>query len=156
MALKTYVLAGKAGYAKIVGPAPAGYENGPNEWTFDLILDEENKTKALKDGVDPFYIRVNKSGEDYIKFTRKEKKQDGEAAKPIEIQDHKGELWDGKTLIGNGSDLRVQFTLNTVKSKGQQRLKPSVLRVQVWTLVKYAKKVFDTREDGPQEVEPQW
>jgi hypothetical protein len=140
MAISAYVIKGLASYAKIVGKAPAGYDNGPNEWTFDLVIDEENKKKALANGVDPFYIKSNKEGQEFIRFSRKEVKQDGTLAKAIEIQDHRGDAWDGKTLIGNGSTLNVQFTLNEVKSKGQKRLKPAVLKVQVWDLVAYKPK----------------
>lgn len=152
MSLKLHIIRGLANYAKIVGAPQPGFDNGPAEWTFDLLLDEQGVKDFTSSGADKFYLK-NKDGKDYVRFTRKATKQDGDPAKPIEVLDHRGQPWDGKTLIGNGSVLNVSYVLNEVKSKGQKRLKPSVLRVQVWELKAYKpKNEFPIREDsGPEQ-----
>lgn len=153
MSIQAYVIKGKARYAKVVGKAPPGYDNGPAEWTFDLVVDAENQAKAIKNGMDKFYVK-EKDGLKYIRFSRKALKQDGTEAKPFDIVDAYGNDWDGKTLIGNDSELHVQFCLNEVKSKGQKRMKPSALKIMVWDLVKYKpKSPFETKEAPPAEVE---
>lgn len=149
MAMQAYIIEAKAKWAKVLGEAPPGYENGPAEWSFDAILNDKSKARVLEVGVDPFYIKSNTDGEEYIKFVRKALRADGTEAKPIEVVDAYGKPWDQNVFIGNGSDIRVQFVLNEVKSKGTKRLKPSVLRVQVWELVEYkAKSPFEVKEPG--------
>lgn len=147
MAIKTYITRGLARWAKVVGPAPAGYDNGPPEWSVDLVLDEQEQKKYLSYGGDKFYLKTNKEGETFIKFSRKADKKDGSKTQPIDIVDHKNTPWDTK-LIGNDSVLNVCYALNTVKSKGVQRMKPYILSIQVWDLVTYKPKgPFSARED---------
>lgn len=130
---KSYFVQGKANYAKILGKAPPGYDNGPAEWTFDLILDEKGEEDYLKSGASDFYIKTNKdTGARYLRFSRKALKKDGTEAKPIIVIGPDGKEWDQKQLIGNDSVLNVKFSLNEIEHKKQKRLKPSVLAVQVW------------------------
>lgn len=154
---KAYILQGEANYAKILGAAPPGYDNGPAEWTFDLILNEDQVKDYLASGADKFYVKTNKeSGAQYVKFTRKATKQDGEAAKPISVFGPDNKEWDQKVLIGNGSILNVKYTLNEAKYKGTKRLKPSVLAVQVWTYKPYVgKSSFPTKPSEAAEGEVQ-
>lgn len=157
MVTKTYFITGKASWAKILGTPPAGYDNGPPEWSFDLILDEKGKADFLASGADKFYIRQNKEGQDFVRFVRKATKQDGTEAKPISVIDHQGTEWNQKTLIGNGSILNVKFANNEVKSKGTKRLKPSVLAVQVWEHSPYkAKSDFPVKADTSDGATPAW
>lgn len=146
MALKKYLIQGKGQWCKVIGEAPPGYDDGPPEWTFDLILDDNGKKDLLASGADKFYIKKNKNGQDFVRFTRKAQKKTGEANQPIEIVDHKNEPW-GNKLIGNDSTLNVCFTLNEAKHKGIKRMKPSVLSVQVWDHVQFKPKpVFATKD----------
>ena len=148
MALKTYLIQGSAKWCKILGDAPPGYDNGPNEWSVDVVLDEKGKKDYLASGGDAFYIKSNKDGQEFIKFTRKAVKADGEAAKSIRVVDHRGEEWDQTKLIGNDSTINVSFSLNEVKSKGTKRLKPSILAIQVWDWKPYkVKSEFPVKED---------
>lgn len=162
MAIKTSLVQGRARWCKILGSAPPGYDNGPNEWTFDLMLDDKGKKDFLASGADPFYLREDKvTGESFVKFSRKAVKQDGTEAKPIRVLDHHGEEWNQSSLIGNGSTLNVQYTLNSIKSKGTQRNKPSVLAVQVWDHQKYVpKSSFPVKESTniteTSDSEPAW
>src|SRR6201996_4180955 len=124
LAIKTALIQGKARWAKVLGAAPPGYDNGPAEWSLDVVLDEKGQKDFLSSGADKFYLKTdNKTGEVFVKFSRKAVKQDGTEAKPIKVVDHHGDEWNQSTLIGNGSTLNIQFTLNTVKSKGVMRNK---------------------------------
>lgn len=147
--VNTYILQGTARWAKIVGEPHPGFDEGTKEWSFDLVLDEKGKAEFLASGADKFYLR-NKDGVDYVKFVRKATKSDGSPSKPISIEDDHGNPW-GDKLIGNGSVLNVKYSLNEVKSRGQKRLKPSVIAVQVWDHSPYVpKSSFKTRESSTQ------
>lgn len=153
MALKVHLISGKSKWFKALGTPPPGYDNGPNEWSFDVVLDEKGKADFLASGADPFYIKTDKDGEEFVRFTRKEVKQDGTKAKPIAVIASDGSDWNPGIKVGNGSTLNVSFTLNEVKSKGTKRLKPSVLKVQVWDHVKFENRnEFPTK---PVEVTPE-
>jgi hypothetical protein len=157
MVLKTHLVSGIASYCKILGTAPPGYDNGPAEWTFDLILDKEGVEKFLSSGADKFYVRTNKeTGDQFVRFTRKAIKKDGSKGKPFVVEDAYGEEWDQTELIGNGSQLNVRFSLNQITHKGQTRLKPSALAVQVWEHKKFKKTGdFDVKEK-PVEASEDW
>lgn len=156
MAINNHLIQGKAMWCKIVGAPVPGYQNGPPEWTFDLVIDKDTQKKLLKIGVAPQYLKDNADGETFVRFTRKATKRDGSEGKPIKIVDHKNQDW-GTDLIGNGSILNVSFTLNPVGAGTAARLKPSVLAVQVWNLEKYSPKAtFKTREDLPSQTEETW
>jgi hypothetical protein len=149
MSLKTYRIQGIASYAKVLGAAPPGYDNGPAEWTVDVVLDEQGKKDFLASGADQFYIKTDKEGREFVRFTRKAIKKNGEEAKPIQVVGPDGKDWDQKTLIGNGSVLNVKFALNEIEHKKQKRLKPSVLGIQVWEHVPYkAKSDFPIKESS--------
>ena len=154
MAIKTTLVQGKARWCKVLGAAPPGYDNGPNEWTFDLVLDDKGVKDFLSSGADKFYLREDKTtGESFVKFSRKAVKQDGTEAKPIRVIDHRNDEWNQSELIGNGSTVNVQFTLNEVKSKGQKRMKPSILAMQVWDHQKYKpKSSFPVKETVMEDV----
>ena len=145
---------------KIIGPAPKGYGtepgNGDPEWSFDLVLTPETKKEYLSTKGDAFYIKKdNKTGEEFIRFVRKAQRKDGTDANPISVIDHRGDEWNPKELIGNGSVLNVSYALNAVKSKGTQRLKPYVLAVQVWDHQKYKPKSdFPVKTDSEVSKEP--
>lgn len=141
ISIKVYKLQGLSRYAKILGEAPPGYDNGPAEWTVDVILDEANKKAYLESGGDKFYIKTDKeNGDEFVGFRRKAQRADGTTANPIEVVGPDGRPWDQKIKIGNGSVLNVKYTLNEVKHKGVKRLKPFVMGIQVWEHVKYEPK----------------
>lgn len=158
MAIKTYLVSGEASYAKVLGKAPPGYEDGPAEWVVDVILNKDGIEQYKKSGGDEFYIKTNKdTGAQYLRFSRKAIKLDLSEGKPIQVVDHEGKEWDQTKLIGNGSKLNVKFSLNEVKSKSTKRLKPSILAIQVWEHKKYESKTgFPTRVDTPEEAAQDW
>lgn len=149
------MIQGKSRYAKILGAPPPGFDNGPEEWTFDLVLDEKGKEDFLASGASDFYVKVNKdTGEEYVKFTRKLVKRDGSEGKPFVVVGPDGQPWDQSKKIGNDSVLNVKYSMNEITHKGQKRLKPSALAVQVWEHVPYeGGNSFPTRPIEPEAKE---
>lgn len=139
------IISGIAHWAKIVGAPGWGYKKQHKEWSMDVAIDENTRKALLAAGVDGKYIK-NKGDEkgDFLTFRRRETKADGQPGKPIAIVDAKGNDWDGKTLIGNGSLVQAKLALNEVE--GQKTLKPGLLKVRVVKLVE-----FEGREGGDDE-----
>lgn len=133
--LKTYMLTGKGYWMKVIGPAR---ENnfGESKWEFDVVITPETKKELLKLGWPKTKIKSDPRG-DFVQFDRPGIKRDGEASKPFSVLDQYGEPWDGKTLIGNGSDIQVKYTLNERDYKGKKFLKPGALEICVTELVPY-------------------
>lgn len=132
-------LSGKANWAKVVGAPGKAYNEGEKEWSIDLVLDEASVAEAHKLGMGQ---RIKNGA---MKFTRSEFKKGGpdkgKANKPITILNADGSAWDGTTLIGNGSDVKVKFN---VYQPGPYKGKPSppkgaILEVTVVNLVPYVK-----------------
>lgn len=157
MASKSHMVSGTASYAKILGNPVPGYQNGPAEWTVDLILDKDGIKQYKESKGDPFYVKTNKdTGAQYLRFKRHAKKKDGTDGKPILVVGPDGQPWDQSKLIGNGSILNVRFGLNEVPSQGTKRLKPSVIAIQVWEHSPYeGRNEFPTR-DVPVVDEENW
>lgn len=146
------MLRGKGYWAKILGKAQDGYTKGEREWSIDIGLDEDAVAKYLKEGGSDFYLKTkeNHPAEGYyIPFKRKEIKQDGTPAKPIEVVDRKGQPWDPQVKIGNGSVLNFKFALNDVEVGKAVRKKPSLIAIQVWDLVEYTGGNSDEYVDFP-------
>lgn len=132
------MIRGRAAYAKIINPVPT-YDKTDKERTFDLIVDGDTKKSLAKMGL-AAYVKTNKNGDDYIKFSRRVTKQNPEGnhlprvpSAPLRIVDRGGQPW-GDALIGNDSVLNVQFAVNEKQMGG---LKPSLIAVQVWEHVPY-------------------
>lgn len=153
MSLRTYIVQGKAKWTKLLGEPRPGYDESSKEWSVDLYLDEEGKKEFLASGADKFYVKSNEDGE-FVRFVRKATKADGSAGRPVSVEDDHGQPWDQQRLIGNGSILNIKYSLNTVKSKGQMRNKPSIIAVQVWNHEPFKPtSSFTTRKEGqPQET----
>lgn len=146
MAIKSHLIQGSALYAKCVGKPVPGYDPDSLEWTFDLVLNEEQEKEILASGVSPQYIKDHKSnGARYVRFTRKAVKKDGTPGTPIRIIDAQGHPWDDR-LIGNGSVLNVAYTINPIGKGKDARNKPQVLSIQVWDWSKYESRgAFPTK-----------
>jgi hypothetical protein len=149
------LLRGTAKWAKIVGNPSKGYNEGEREWSFDLVIDKETEKALLDEGMHKDYLRENKEGETYIKFVRKELNKDGDPSKPFAIIDHRGNDW-GRDLIGNGSILNVKYALNKVTVRGQDKMKPSAIKIQVWDLVKYEGKGDFPTKEATEVTEESW
>lgn len=136
------LIQGKAKWAKIVGEPGWGFENKFKEWSVDVYVDDKTAEKLRNEGLGQ-KLKDKGNGE-YITFKRKELKVDGSPNQPIRIVDHRGNDWDPKMKIGNGSTVNVNFALNEYKP-GQ--VNANILSLQVWDLVKFEGGEFPTRED---------
>lgn len=138
----------KAYWAKVIGPARPTKYNPDGEWSVDLSVTPELK-KALKEHGLSKKIKNNEDDRgDYVTFRRKGKKTDGTDAKPIQIVDHHGEQWDGKTLIGNGSTVNASVIFEPFRSD-DSKFQMKLMALQVWNLIKYKRSDFPTRDDAP-------
>lgn len=140
------LIQGKAKWAKITGKPHPGYEGKFNEWSIDVYVDDATAAKLEVEGL--AHKLKDKGNGQYITFKRKELKQDGSDNQPIRIVDHKGEAWNEKVKIGNGSVVNVNFAINEF-GKGKNDKAANILSLQVWELVKYeGGDGFPTREDA--------
>jgi len=107
----------KAHWAKLTKPGK-GYKNpktgvqGVDEWSVDLSIDEATKKALLGEGLDPDKIK-NKGDDrgDFVQYKRKITNAAGESNQPIRVVGPDDKPW-GSTLIGNGSDVFVKYTIN--------------------------------------------
>lgn len=140
------LIRGKAKWAKVLGEPVWGYENKFKEWSIDVYVDEETEKRLKAEGLGSKL--KDKGNGTYITFKRKELKQDGSPNQPIRIVDHKGEAWNPKQKIGNGSIVNVNFAINEF---GKNQKSANILSLQVWELVKYEGGEFPTREDNEED-----
>lgn len=160
------VVTGKAYWPKLNKPVP-NYNKDGDEWTVDVALDKA-AVKQLKDYGLGSKIK-NKGNEqgDFITFKRATVKRSGpkkgEANQPIRVISQDGKTpWDPHKLIGNGSTVKVKFTLNETtnlrtKEKG---MRADPLAIQVFEHVEYVapeRQEFEGNPDAPLPVEnPDW
>lgn len=146
------MLQGTAYWAKVLGKPQDGYTKGEREWSIDIGVDDKAADKYLSEGGSDFYLKTkdnHPANGRYIPFKRKEIKQDGTPAKPIEVVDNKGNPWDPSVKIGNGSVVNFKFALNEITSGKEKRLKPSLIALQVWELVPYEGSGDDDYQEFP-------
>jgi hypothetical protein len=149
------IIRAKAYWAKVIGKPVKAYDpKDPPEWTIDLALDEDTKKKLLAEGMTESYIK-NKGDDrgDFITFRRKSIKQDGNAAKPIEVVDDKRKPWDDRKL-GNGTVVNAMVVLNEIPGPGGKlKNKPGLIKLQVVELVEYA---GGERDEFPSSEDEEW
>jgi hypothetical protein len=132
------MIRGLCKWAKITDPVLT-YDKTDKEWTFDLLVDKETK-KTLSSLGCASQIKVNKEGDDVIKFSRRVTKKDPldpnkrVPSTPLRVVDRAGQPWDNSKKVGNGSTLNVQFAVNPKQTGGN---KANVIAVQVWEHVEY-------------------
>ena len=145
------LISGQGFWFKALGaPQTNRFDETKKQWTFDLAIDKATQTKLLEAGIRKSYIK-NKNDDRgaFISFSRDAVRKGGEPGKPIQVVDHRGEPWDPKKLVGNGSTLNVKIALNEREYNGQKFLKPSVISVQIWNLVEYVRPDHSEREEFP-------
>lgn len=138
------MIRGKAMWAKVLGAPVWGYEETFKEWTIDVEIDEETQEKLKAEGLGD---RIKTKGDvEFVRFSRKEFKQDGTPNKPIRIVDNQGNPWDEKKKIGNGSIVNVNFAINEYK---KNKFSLNILALQVWDHVPYnGGNDFPVKEGG--------
>lgn len=132
-------------WAKITGAPQPGYTKTQLEWSVDVGITEEalevlkkagvSLDKYLKPATNPKTGKTHVLNMPYLKFTRRELKEDGSKAKPFKVVDRKGNPWDPDVQIGNGSILNIKFLTNETRNGD---IKPSAIAIQVWELNEYA------------------
>lgn len=141
------LIQGKAKWTKVLGEPVWGFENKFKEWSVDVYIDEETAHRLEVEGL--LHKIKDKGTGQYISFKRKELKTDGTPNQHIRVVDHRGQDWDPKQKIGNGSTVNVNFAINEF-GKGKTDKSANILSMQVWDLVKFDNE-FPTREDTPSE-----
>lgn len=143
------ILRGRVAWAKVLGKAAKGYNEGEREWSIDFEVDDKSKEKYLAGGGSDFYLKTKENHPlgTFIPFKRKEVKQDGTPAKPINVMDAKGNPWDPNVKIGNGSIVDVKFALNEITHGRNKRNKPSLIALRVIELVEYEGKEGSNESD---------
>lgn len=144
------LIRGKAKWAKVTGDPVWGFENTFKEWSLDVEIDEQTVEKLSENGLGEKI--KDKGNGPFVKFSRKEFKQDGTPNKPIRIVDSKGNPWGGEK-IGNGSVVNVNFAINEYK-KG--KFSANILSLQVWDHVPYNGGDFPIKEDDDQVNDDDW
>lgn len=124
------VISGKAYWASVVKP------NTTFEpvWSIDVALDAKNKAIVEQDG-----LKVKNKGDergDFVTIKRKVEGKNGENSAPVVMDAHKRPLADG-VLIGNGSDVNVQYKPYEWNWKGNSGIGADLRKIQVLDLVPY-------------------
>jgi hypothetical protein len=139
------VIQGKAYYAKVLGAPAWGYKKQYKEWSIDVTLDAATKARLLEAGMSKSAIK-NKQDDrgEFLTFKRREKKKDGTDGKPIEVVNKKGQEWNQKALIGNGSVVNCKIALNEYEGE----TKPGLIKLQIVEHAEYEGRAGDD-EDLP-------
>ncbi len=141
---QTFVIRGKASYAKILGDPIPNYDKSGREWKMDLQLTSKESVKEMKAAGIGDRVKTKENylgGAPFMSFKQAEFRKDGVTKnEPIKIVDAAGKPWDPDKLIGNGSDVDVKFA----KVDYGPGKKPGVYirAVRVLSLVPYEKDDF--------------
>jgi hypothetical protein len=124
------VISGKAYWASVVNP------NTTFEpvWSIDVSLDDKNKAIVEQDG-----LKVKNKGDergDFVTIKRKVEGKNGVNQPPVVMDAHKRPLPEG-VLVGNGSDVNVQYKPYEWTWKGNAGIGADLRKIQVVNLVPY-------------------
>ena len=137
------VVAGKAYWAKL-DQAQNPFDESKPRWSLDVSLDA-NGVKAMKaEG-----LTIKDKQDDRGKFMTLYKDQflrnGTELPKPRLMDSQKNDI--SGTIVGNGSDVRVSFTIREWKMNNKEGKRPVLKDVQVLKLVEYSPPdEFDVEE----------
>ena len=137
------VVAGKAYWAKL-DQAQNPFDESKPRWSLDVCLDA-NGVKAMKaEG-----LTIKDKQDDRGKFMTLYKDQflrnGTELPKPRLMDSQKNDI--SGTIVGNGSDVRVSFTIREWKMNNKEGKRPVLKDVQVLNLVEYSPPdEFDVEE----------
>lgn len=143
MAKQSYKIKGIAKWAKIFGEPLPNYNEDGNEWSIDLIPDEESVNLLNRLGIGD-KVR-DKKGQNVISFKRPEMKlsgpNKGDPNAPIPVVDAADKAWPEDTSVGNGSVIEIKFGIFEIPPKGKFKggPKPVIYEVKVLKLVEYKK-----------------
>jgi hypothetical protein len=164
---------GEALWAKVLGE-PVGFEDNPRAWSVSLVLDPSDpetitftekleamfqefhgpKAKVSRYGW-PFGDQTTKddkgrevpTGKVEFRFKKKEFTAKGVAKQPPVIVDAKKNLWPADQLIGNGSKIKVAFSVYPWEMAGAKGMSLELEQLQVLELVSYEASNTDPFEE---------
>ena len=142
-------ISGICQWAKVLGAPGPGYEPHEKEWSIDVEVDDATREYLTGLGVAD-KIRSKDGREDFIPFKRNELKKDGTPSKPIAVVDRNRQPWDETKLIGNGSRVAVQFTVDPWEYGRKSGIRLGLIKIMVLDHVPYGEDEFSefTDTDG--------
>ena len=150
---------GKAYWAHLTKPT-ANFNKDGFEWSVDVAVDEDTVKELKSYGLGP-KIKDNKEYSPYITFRRATVKKAGPKAgeknEPIRMIGPDGKTpWDTNVLIGNGSVIRVKFSVNeNVGGPAKKKYtRADALALQVFDLVPYVAPPKQEFEGNPVAEQP--
>lgn len=153
-------ISGTSFWCQLLGEPVLNYNKDGKEWSIDVgQLSEDTQKILIKLGLGP---KIKNKGDDrgaFITFKRNSVKKGGpkagEANKPIKIVGPDGKTeWDPAIKIGNGSEVRVRFSVNEVVGGPAKKkfIRGDILSMQVWKHVPFVaveRSEFEANEDAP-------
>jgi hypothetical protein len=169
---------GEAQWAKVLGEAAEGYEEGsPRAWSVSLLLDPSDpetiefierleaefeklhgKANKISSNGWPFGDETSKdekgrpvpTGKVKFNFKRKEVTARGDLKAGPVVVDSKKNRWPVEKLIGNGSKIKVAFSPWGWSNPSGKGMSLELEQIQVLELVEYAKEssVLFEEEEG--------
>jgi hypothetical protein len=138
---KVFNMTGKAFWVKVLGEPTENYQETGNEWTMDVQPNEKGIALLKRVGLAEKIRNKDDDREDFITFRRNELKKDGSENNKIEVVDADGNPWPEDKAIGNGSTVKVRFSVFEMPAKGKFKaiIKPVIYKVTVVDLVEYKK-----------------
>lgn len=140
-------ITGKAHWFKVLGAPVPNYSKDGFEWTFDVSLDEATKKELIGYGLASKIKNKGDEKGDYITFKRASVKRSGpkagEANDPIRVVSPDGKTpWDKSIKVGNGSTIKVKFSINEVVNKRtkERSMRADPLSIQVFEYVPFVEK----------------
>lgn len=160
------VVTGKAYWPKLGKPVQ-NYNKDGEEWTIDVSLDADALKQMKGYGLTSKIKNKGDERGDFITFKRATVKRNGpkkgEANAPIRVISPDGKTpWDTNKLIGNGSTVRVKFSLNeTFNARTKEKgMRADPLAVQVYEHLEYVapeRQEFDSNpQSGLPNENPDW
>lgn len=149
-------------WPKIVGePTPKYNPEDGREWAVDLCFDDKQVSELQEQGVTTSFYVKNKDDErgNHFTYRRNEFRKDGVPSKPIKIVDEEGKDWPKDKLIGNGTVANIRYALNEVTARPKNRVKISVIEIQIVELKEYeakAKETFTFKKAEAKVSEEKW
>lgn len=136
---KTFNLTGKAFWVKVLGDPVENYREDGNEWCIDVTPNQKGIELLRRIGLGEKLRNKDDDREDFITFRRNELKKDGTENNKIEVVDADGNPWDEDKPIGNGSTVKVRFSVFEMPAKGKFKaiIKPVIYKITVLELVEY-------------------
>lgn len=133
-------------WAKVLGSPVKAFNPGEFEWSLDAAVDPDNLSTLEAAGLGP-KIKDDKEYSPHIRFTRRSVKKSGPKVgqnnPPIQVVDIDGEDWDQTKLLGNGTEVEIEFNTYVTTFNKKQFIKPAILKITVLSHVPYEKKNKD-------------